>query len=183
MENFRIHITGASGSGTTTLGRAVSSALAIPHHDTDDYFWKPTTPPFREIRDAPERLRLMAEMFLPRAQWVLSGSLQGWGDPLIACFDLVVFLFTAKEVRLQRLRDREAARFGADAVNPGGWRHLETREFIEWASRYDEGDAVSRTLVKHERWLASLSCPTIRLDGTKPVSELVTQIVGSRSRG
>jgi adenylate kinase family enzyme len=33
----RIHIMGASGAGVTSLGRALADALAIPHHDTDDY--------------------------------------------------------------------------------------------------------------------------------------------------
>jgi adenylate kinase family enzyme len=97
MKSRRIHVTGASGSSTTALGRALASALAVPHHDTDGYFWQPTTPPYRDKRDAAERLRLMREMFLPRVQWVLSGSLQGWGDPVISYFDLVVFLYTAKE--------------------------------------------------------------------------------------
>jgi len=35
----RIHILGASGSGTTTLGRALAERLQCPHFDTDDYFW------------------------------------------------------------------------------------------------------------------------------------------------
>ena len=42
MRTRRIHIVGASGAGVTTLGRAVADALAIPHHDTDDFFWLPT---------------------------------------------------------------------------------------------------------------------------------------------
>ena len=104
-------------------------------------------------------------------------SLQGWGDPVISYFDLVVFLYTVKDIRLQRLRAREAARFGADAVAPGGWRYQETEEFIEWASRYDEGDTVSRTLEEHQTWLATLPCPVIRLDGARPLSELVSQVV------
>ena len=61
MKSRRIHVTGASGSGVTSLGRALAEALALPHHDTDDYLWKPTTPPYRELRDAAERLRLMKE--------------------------------------------------------------------------------------------------------------------------
>jgi adenylate kinase family enzyme len=36
MKSRRIHVTGASGAGVTTLGRALADALAIPHHDTDD---------------------------------------------------------------------------------------------------------------------------------------------------
>ena len=179
MKMRRIHITGASGSGTTTLGRAVADALAIPHHDTDDYFWRPTTPPYVDRRDPAERLRLMTELFLPRPQWVLSGSLQGWGDPIISHFDLVVFLYTASDLRLRRLRAREAARFGTDAVTSGGSRFQETEDFIEWASRYDEGDTVSRTFEKHQAWLSALPCPVIRLDGASPLSELVHHVVAA----
>jgi adenylate kinase family enzyme len=47
MRRCRIHITGASGAGVTSLGRALADALAIPHHDTDDYFWQPTIRPTR----------------------------------------------------------------------------------------------------------------------------------------
>ena len=64
MKSCRIHIMGASGSGVTSLGRALANSLAMPHHDTDDYFWRPTIPPYREMREAGERLKLMGEMFL-----------------------------------------------------------------------------------------------------------------------
>ncbi|MGY3454176.1 ATP-binding protein [Bradyrhizobium sp. USDA 4353] len=178
----RIHITGASGSGTTTLGRRVASVLAIPHHDTDDYFWKPTDPPYVEMRPASERLRLMAEMFVPRPGWVLSGSLAGWGDPLISQFDLVIFITIAKELRLQRVRAREATRYGAAAVAPGGARHRDTEDFVAWAAAYDEGDSVSRTRAKHETWLATLPCPVLRLDGERPIEELAERVVTAASQ-
>ena len=130
----RIHIFGASGSGVTTLGRALAETLAIPHHDTDDYFWQPTVPPYQKKRERTERLRLMQEVFLARADWILSGSLEGWGDDIIPYFDLAIFLSTRREIRLQRLRAREATHFGADAVAPGSWRHHDTEDFVEWAS-------------------------------------------------
>ncbi len=114
---------GASGAGITTLGRALADALAIPHHETDDYYWCPTAPPYREKRSVADRLRLMEELFLGRLDWVLSGSLESWGDSIVPLLDLVVFLSAPVEVRLMRLRDREARHFGADAVSPGGWRH------------------------------------------------------------
>ena len=139
MKTRRIHTFGASGAGVTTLGRAIADALAAPHHDTDDYYWHPTSPPYRDKRDVADRLRLMREIFLDRPDWVLSGSFDGWGSSIIPFFDLVVFLSTPTAVRLQRLRIREAKRFGPEAVAPGGWRHQETEEFIEWASHYDDG--------------------------------------------
>jgi len=176
MKSRRIHILGGAGSGTTTLGRALAGALAIPHHDTDDYFWQPTTPPYRQQRDTAARLRLMREMFLPRADWVLSGSVMAWGDEIIPHLDLVVFLTTPRELRLQRLRLREATHFGADTVAPGGWRNKEFEEFIEWASHYEEGDREGRSLARHEAWLANLPCPVLRLDGSRPLPELVADI-------
>jgi adenylate kinase family enzyme len=170
---------GASGSGVTTLGRALADALALPHHDTDDYFWQPTTPPYRAQRDAADRLRLMREMFLPRADWVLSGGLDGWGDAIIPHFDLVVFLITPHQIRMQRLRAREAAHFGADAIAPGGWRHEETASFIDWASHYEDGSREGRSLVRHEAWLTKLPCPVLRLDGSQPLAGLVAAVRGA----
>lgn len=124
----------------------------------------------------------MREMFLPRLDWVLSGSISGWGDELVAFFDLVVFVTTPREIRLKRLRAREATHFGADAVAPGGWRHDETEAFIAWASHYEAGDRESRTLAKHEAWLARLPCPVVRVDGSRPLAELVEQLCSGAQR-
>jgi adenylate kinase family enzyme len=176
MKSRRVHMTGASGSGVTSLGRALGSALALPHHDTDDYLWLPTTTPYQELRPKADRLRLMREMFLPRADWVLSGGLDGWGDELIPLFDLVVFLQTPHDVRINRLREREATHFGERAVAPGGWRHEETESFIEWASHYEDGGREGRSLATHEAWLATLACPVLRLDGSRPLDQLVAEV-------
>lgn len=177
MRTCRIHVVGAPGGGATTLGRALADSLALPHHDSDDYYWRPTTPPYRETRPAADRLRLMEEMFLDRSGWVLSGSVVGWGEAVASLFDLVVFLVTPTEVRLARLRDREARQFGADAVAPGGWRHQETEDFIEWASHYDDGSREGRSLPRHEAWLDTLICPVLRADGRRALGELVGETV------
>ena len=121
----------------------------------------------------------MREMFLDRDGWVLSGSMDEWGAPVIASFDLVAFLSVPADIRLRRLRDREARHFGVDAVSPGGWRHQETEEFIEWASHYDDGKREGRNLPCHQAWLQTLACPLLRLDGTLPVALLVDQVVRS----
>lgn len=170
---------GASGAGVTTLGRALANALGVPHHDTDDYYWRPTAPAYREKRDVADRLRLMAEIFLDRPDWVLSGSLDDWGGAVVPLFDLVIFVRVPTEVRLQRLRDREARHFGRGSVSPGGWRHEETEQFIEWASHYDDGTREGRNLPRHLKWLVTLSCRVLRLDGARPIADLVNDVVAA----
>ncbi len=175
MKTCRVHITGASGAGVTSLGRALADSLAVPHHDTDDYFWLPTTPPYRAQREVADRLRLMHEVFLERPDWVLSGSLDGWGDPIIPFLDLVVFVYAPTTIRLQRLRERESRRFGLDAV-AGGSMHKEVEEFIEWASHYDDGTREGRNLARHQAWLATLPCRVLRLDGTRQLPDMVNEV-------
>jgi hypothetical protein len=118
----------------------------------------------------------MREMFLPRLDWVLSGTVTGWGDELVPLFDLVVFVTTPRELRLQRLRGREATHFGADAVAQDGWRHEEAESFVDWASHYEAGDREGRSFAKDEAWLAGLPCPVVRVDGARPLAELVEQL-------
>ncbi|MDE7157026.1 MAG: shikimate kinase [Lachnospiraceae bacterium] len=51
-----MHIYGASGSGTTTLGRKISEELGYKLMDTDDYFWLPTNPKYTTKRGKEERI-------------------------------------------------------------------------------------------------------------------------------
>lgn len=56
MEAQRVLIVGASGTGTTTLGRALANEWSVPHADVDDYFWEPTEPPYTTKRGPRSRL-------------------------------------------------------------------------------------------------------------------------------
>src|ERR1700733_1405548 len=141
MAGHTIHITGASGAGTSTLGRALAAGVDIAHFDTDDFYWLPVEPAYSAVRAVPEILQLLGDAFEEAGArgLVLSGSIGDWGAPLIPLFDLVVFLRTPTEIRLARLRAREAKRFGAAAIAPGGSRHKEHVAFIEWSADYDAG--------------------------------------------
>lgn len=172
MRPCRLLIMGASGTGTTSLAQSVANRWAVPHADADDYFWIPSAPPYVAKRPPAERLRLMREIFLPRHAWVLSGSVMGWGDPLRAEFDAVVFLHLDQQDRLGRLRAREAVRYG-DRVLPGGELHQAHEEFLEWASGYDDPGFDGRSRVQHEAWLSTLACPVFRLDASRSRDKLV----------
>ena len=90
---MRTHIVGASGAGTTTLGRALAGRLTCSHLDTDDAFWLPSDPPFQRIRDRAERQAVLGAELTRYPHWVLPGSLCGWGDLFVPLFQRVVFLW------------------------------------------------------------------------------------------
>jgi adenylate kinase family enzyme len=172
----RVHILGASGAGTTTLGAALASRLGHAHFDTDDFFWLPTEPKFLEVRPPEARIALLTSALDAAGSWVLSGSLCGWGDVFVPRFERVVFMYLPPEVRMSRLARREASRYGAEAIAPGGAHHAKYETFMAWAAAYDAGE-VSRTLAIHERWLATLPCPVLRLTTVAPVTEQLTQVL------
>jgi adenylate kinase family enzyme len=175
-----MHVTGASGSGTTTLGRALAAALGRVQLDTDDFYWRPSDPPYEQKRAPGERLRLLREGFrMTPGGWVLSGSIVGWGDAIIPELAAVVFLTAPTDVRLARLRRREAERYGADAISPRGVRHAACDEFLAWAAEYDDGGMDMRSRQRHEAWLSALPCPVLRIDGTWPTDEQVRRVLAS----
>ncbi|MGE5639920.1 MAG: hypothetical protein ACM30H_07480 [Clostridia bacterium] len=161
---MRILVTGASGSGTTTLGRALADESDAAFFDVDDYYWLPTEVPYQEERDPKERLSLLVGDLAQVPRAVVSGSIVNWGHELEDSFSLIVFLTMPRVLRLARLREREVARFGrAD------------EQFMEAAAQYDEGSLDLNSRLGDERWLAARSCPILRIDGDVSVVERVVR--------
>lgn len=169
----RLHIIGASGSGTTTLGRAVASAWSVPVADSDDYFWVPTDPPFVTARPVPERIALMQQMFLPRHSWVLTGSMGSWGESVADQAEAIVFLTIDPAERMRRLEVREGIRRGVPVPDDPAWT-----EFRDWARSYDDPEFEGRSRSNHEAWLEKQDRPVLRLDSSRPLAELVDAVLG-----
>ena len=178
----RIHIFGASGSGTSSVAREIARMHGHRHLDTDDFYWLPTSPPFQKKRAVDQRLALLRQAFTESSAWVLSGSLCGWGDPLIPEFQLAVFLVVPTPVRLARLALRERGRYGSEAISPGGPLHRAHEEFMDWAARYDTGDPEMRSRAMHEVWLGGIACPVVRLEGDETASDQVRRIEAELDR-
>ena len=95
-----IHIYGASGSGTSTLGRYLAEQFQYAFLDSDDYFWLPTDPKFTTKRPIEQRVPLIRQdIAAAKNGAVLSGSLVGWGDALIPDFTLAVRVVTDTSTR------------------------------------------------------------------------------------
>jgi adenylate kinase family enzyme len=175
----RIHILGASGSGTTTLGRVLAERLQYSHFDTDDYFWLPTDPPYTHQRERSERAQLLMDDLTAQDAWVISGSLCGWGDVAIPRFELVVFLWVPPDMRMARLHRREHARFGT-RILPGGDMYEVSQAFLAWAASYDEWGLDMRSRQRHDQWLSTLPCPILRLEGEYTIEEQLAVLMVER---
>jgi adenylate kinase family enzyme len=174
----RIHIMGASGAGTTTLGRALAARLPHVHLDSDDYFWKQKFSKQTPIADRLSRLRSDMELQEP---WILSGAVCGWGDRLRDTFDLVIFLWIPGQLRLERLRAREYERYGEESL-PGGRKYGDVETFMEWAALYDTAGPEVRSRTLHEEWMAALKCNVLRLEGDITVDDRVAAVLEYMSR-
>ena len=174
----RVHITGAACAGVTTLGRALSDRLAVPLVDTDDAYWLPTDPPFTARRLPQERRALIRQWIAGSPGWVIAGSLVSWGTELIRKAHLTVFVDTPTPLRLERLRAREAARFGP-RILPGGDMHAIHESFLDWAACYDDPAFDGRSRRGHEDWLSRLPMPVLAVDGTEAVATLAERVMAA----
>lgn len=176
-----IHIFGASGSGTSTLGAFLSRQLGFRFMDTDDYYWLPTDPFFTAKRPIPERLQLIYQDLAAADNAVLSGSIAQWGNELIPLFTLAIRLVTDTETRIKRLRQREFNRFG-NRILPGGDMYEEHQDFLQWAAQYDDGDITIRSRRMHDEWQKQLQCPLLLLPGTAPLEDNTQRVLQALGR-
>ena len=172
----RIHILGAAGSGTSTLGAALAERLGVTHADSDSLYWMPTDPPFTTPRSPEQRQGLLLRTLPVAGQWVFSGAATEWAAPLEPYFDLVVFLRLDPGERIERLRRREAARYGGRILPGGDMAEIHT-SFMALAEAYDTAGPLHRGLVTHEAWLADQPAPLLRLDLRAPVASLVLAVL------
>ena len=91
-----------------------------------------------------------------------------YGDKLISSLDCAVLIDVPRQVRLQRVRDRSYQKFGA-RILPGG--DLYEKENA-WFSLVD-----SRPEDYAARWVESLACPVLRVDGALPAAQNVDYLL------
>lgn len=174
-----LYLLGAAGAGVSTLGRALGVAMDAPWFDVDDYYWLPTDPPYSVKRPVEDRIALLTAA-LTAPNWVLSGSLDGWGDAIAARATHIVYVDTDTPTRIARLRDREFSRFGA-RICPGGDMAAQHEAFIAWAAAYDDGTQPGRSRPRHAAWLTGRTVPVIRVNGAEAPMVLAQRVLHATS--
>ena len=165
---YGVLIMGLNGCGKSTLGRALAERLGYRFFDAEDfYFPAGQDNPYAVSRTREEALALLREATARHPRFVYA-SVSGPRDKAVeARCALAVVLSAPRDVRLQRIDGREAARFG-DRVRPGGDMYEQQAAFRAFVAGRSEKDV--------EEHVARLSCPVLRLDATRPIGENVETI-------
>jgi adenylate kinase family enzyme len=176
---MKLHIFGASGTGVTTLGRALSLKLKIPYFDSDAYFWEHSDPPFTVRRDPLKRNELIRADLEKQDNLILGGSVIDWGDHLLPQFNLIVFLWLSPEIRLDRLTAREFALYG-DQLTADPNRRKQFQEFLAWAADYDNCTGLAnRTIIAHEQWLKKQTCSVLEIRENTTTEERMEIVISN----
>lgn len=173
---LRIHIFGASGSGTTTLANSLEQRLGWKHLDADDYYWKKTEPPFQVKIPLSERNMAITKDIEIYNSVIISGSMVSWGQQWESVFDYAVFLHIPPEVRMQRLMDREIERYGI-LLQTDAEIQLKSKAFLDWAQQYDDPNFDGRSITVHKNWIKKLKCPVIQIEGDTTIEERVQHVL------
>jgi adenylate kinase family enzyme len=159
---------GANGSGKSTLGCELARALNFAHIDVEEYYFYQAEIPYTAMRPAEERNAMLLADMKRHGSFVMSGNISGWGEEFLTGFDLVIFLTAPTDIRLKRIENRENERWG-DRVREGGDMYEQHLKFIEFAA--------SRDITQLEQKASLYSCPILRVDSTKMLVEIVSEII------
>ena len=164
-----ILICGLNGVGKSTIARALAEALGWQYIDIEDlYFPKDDLNYlYANPRSKTEVTELLAEQLGRSGTFVLASVRGDFRKDIAAHFRCVVVVEAPRNIRLQRVRDRSYQKFGA-RMREGGDLYEQEEAFFHLVQSRDEHMV--------ENWVATLTCPVIRVDGTRPVAETVERL-------
>ena len=165
-----ILICGLNGTGKSTLGRMLADRIGYEFIDNEDlYFPKAEAGyDFSNPRSKEEVIRLLEEKIDGNNRFLFAAVKGDYGDKLLVSLDHIVLIDVPKQTRGQRVRSRSFSKFG-NRILPGG--DLYEREEA-WFSLTD-----SRPEDYTTKWLETVNCPVIHVDGTLPVRQNVDYLV------
>ena len=170
----RINVTGTSCSGKTTLARAISARLDLPHVELDALFWGPNWTPVPD-----ETFRSRVGLAAAGDRWVIDGGYSSQRDVIWSRAETIVWLDYPMRTVLYRWARRTLARIRSgeefwpgtgnresvwNAVRGGGllWWILRTHRrrrrtvAAELAARPGLRRVRLRSPAEAERWLSGL---------------------------
>lgn len=159
-----IMICGLNGCGKSTLGKALSEELGFHFIDNEYLFFSrtQTDEPYTNPRSREEAENLFAKEVSEHDHFVFASVTGDYAEELSNLYQYVVLINVPKEIRMQRVRNRSFEKFG-NRMLPGGDLYEAEDAFFGFVENRSEDHV--------EKWVETLNCPIIRVDGTKSIED------------
>lgn len=170
-----IIVCGLNGSGKSTLGKALSDRLGFHFIDNEDLFFPKTDKKYMYAnpRTKEEAKTLLLRDIRLHQNFVFASVKGDYGEELYSLFKYAVLIDVAKDIRIERVRNRSFQKFG-DRMLSGGDLYEQEESFFEFVRNRNENTV--------EEWIQCLNCPIIRVDGAKPIEENIELILNKIKR-
>lgn len=165
-----IIVCGLNGTGKSTLGKALAERLHFYFIDNEELYFPKTdsTYTYAAPRTREEVEKLLVNEIEAHDNFVFASVKGDYGETIYPSFRYAVLIDVPKDIRIERVKKRSFQKFGNRMLSGGDLYEQEERFFDLVKSRAE--DTV-------EKWIQSLSCPIIRIDGTKTIEENINLIV------
>lgn len=165
-----IIVCGLNGTGKSTLGNALAKELGFYFIDNEDLYFPKTNSnyTYASPRTREEVEHILFSEIKAHKDFVFASVKGDYGENISPFFRYAVLISVPKDIRLQRVKNRSFQKFGNRMMFGGDLYEQEEKFFNLVKSRSE--DTV-------EEWVQSLSCPIIRIDGTKPIEENIKFII------
>ena len=165
-----IIVCGLNGTGKSTLGKVLAEKLNFHFIDNESLYFPMVDHHYiyAHPRTREEATKLLFDEIKIYENFVLTSVKGDYGEWFYPYLQYAVLIDVPKDVRLQRVKNRSFQKFG-NRMLPGGDLHEQEEKFFEFVTSRPESTV--------EEWIQLLSCPILRIDGTKPVEENVDFII------
>lgn len=170
-----IVVCGLNGAGKSTLGRALADRLQFYFLDNEDLYFPKTDPAYvyASPRSREEVEHLLLCEVKAHENFVFASVKGDYGAAFYPFIQYVVWIDVPKDIRIQRVRNRSFQKFGKRML-PGGDLYEREESFFDLVESRAENTV--------EAWIQSLTCPVIRLDGTKTIDQNIETVLSYLNR-
>ncbi len=165
-----IIVCGLNGTGKSTLGKALAEKLHFYFIDNEDLYFPKIDPAYiyASPRTREEVEKLLLNEIEKHENFVFASVKGDYGETIYPFFQYAVLIDVPKDIRMKRVKNRSFQKFGNRMLLGGDLYEQEERFFDSVKSRAEN---------TVEKWIQSLNCPIIRIDGTKPIEENINLVI------
>ena len=165
-----IIVCGLNGTGKSTLGKALAEKLHFYFIDNEEFYFPKIDHAYiySSTRTREEVEKLLLNEIEKHENFVFASVKGDYGETIYPFFQYAVLIDVPKDIRMKRVKNRSFQKFGNRMLLGGDLYEQEERFFDSVKSRAEN---------TVEKWIQSLNCPIIRIDGTKPIEENINLVI------